>query len=434
MMKPENKHKSKIKIVSSRKSKENKGVVFIAMSGGVDSSVAALLLKQRGFGVIGVFMKNWTEKVPGLIYCPWEEDQRSARMAAAKIGIPFYTWNFEVEYKKIVFHNFIEGYQKGETPNPDVLCNKEIKFGLFLEKAKKLGADFIATGHYVKLKQNSSNRTAGFPIPAIGNQLYSRRDGSRKTGDRDRRVSENFSWKNSFSLSVAHDSNKDQSYFLWTLKQSQLRHCLFPLGDLTKPEVRKIAAKAGLPNAKRKDSQGLCFVGQVSLKDFLKPYIKEKPGKVVFVNFSKNKKLEEVIGKHQGIHLFTLGQRSGIGIGGGKPYFVCAKNKKENILYVCEKKDLVKFFPTHISIKNASWINRPVKFPIKCFVRYRYRQPLLRAVINSDVASRSPDSGRRGRKAFGVYVVFDKPPVAITPGQSIVFYKGKQMLGGGIIK
>ena len=395
--------------------------VFVAMSGGVDSSVAALLLKRQGFNVVGVFMKNWTEKVPGLIYCPWEEDQRSARQAAARTNIPFYTWDFEKDYKSIVFSNFIQGYQKGETPNPDVICNKEIKFGLFLKKARKLGADYIATGHYVKLKQSSPNRTAGFSTPVVENQRYSRRDGSRKARDQARRGSENFSWENSVSLFMAHDGNKDQSYFLWALKQSQLKFCLFPLGGLTKPEVRKIAQKAGLPNAKRKDSQGLCFVGKVSLKDFLKPYIAEKQGDIVLVSFRRrDERHEELIGKHQGVHLFTFGQRHGISVGGKEPYFVSGKNTRKNILFVARKKDLPRFFPARIFVKNASWVNHPQKFPIECLARYRYRQPLQKAKVI-------------GNKRGELSVVFKKPAVGITPGQSIVFYRGKQMLGGAII-
>ena len=400
-----------------------KKIVFVAMSGGVDSSVAALLLKRQGYNVVGVFMKNWTEKVPGLIYCPWEEDQREARRAAAKINIPFYTWDFENDYKQIVFSDFIRGYQKGETPNPDVICNKKIKFGLFLKKARKLGADFIATGHYVNMKKGSLVQTAVPKTPAVFGRLRSRRTGSRKAGDRARRDSESFLQENFFSLHVARDGNKDQSYFLWTLKQPQLKYCLFPLGDLTKPEVRKIAQKAGLPNALRSDSQGLCFVGKVKMKDFLKPYIPEKQGDIVLVSFSaKGKRVEAIVGRHNGSHLFTLGQRHGIEIAGKEPYFVAGKNTKKNIVYVAKKKDLPKFFPAQISLRNFSLVNPTgIKFPLNCSVRYRYRQSLLKSVVIS-------------RGASGVKVIFKKSAVGITPGQSVVFYKGKLMLGGGIIK
>jgi tRNA-specific 2-thiouridylase len=417
-----------------RKVSGRKRTVFCALSGGVDSSVAALLLKKQGDNVVGVFMKNWTEKVPGLIYprtsigegvnCPWEEDQRFARLAAAKIGIPLYTWDFEKEYKKQVFEYFLDSYQSGETPNPDVVCNKLIKFGLFLDKTKKMGADCIATGHYVKLKQSLANRTTGFSTPAVENQLHSRPDDSGRAGDQARRDSEGFSWPNSVSSSlfIAKDKNKDQSYFLWTLTQEQLRYCLFPLGNLTKPEVRKIAKKAGLATADRKDSQGLCFVGPISLKDFLKPYIKEKKGNIVLVAFDKKgNKQEKIIGEHQGIHLFTFGQRQGIGIGGGKPYFVVGKDIQTNTLYVSLKENMAKFFPKEVSVKNINWINPDIiKLPLKCLARYRYRQPLqqIRVVRN---------------KKEEIKVLFKKPAVAITPGQSIVFYKGKTMLGGGII-
>jgi tRNA-specific 2-thiouridylase len=228
-------------------------------------------------------------------------------------------------------------------------------------------------------------------------------------------------------LEIARDRAKDQSYFLWTLKQPQLKYCLFPLGDLTKPEVRKIAQKAGLPNALRADSQGLCFVGKVSLKDFLKPHIQEKQGDIILVGFSvkgikRGGREESVIGKHQGVHLFTFGQRHGISVGGKEPYFVCDKNVRKNILYVARRKDLPRFFPAQISLRNFSLINSTgVKFPLMCSVRYRYRQPLHKVTIRKD---------SKGR----VLVVFAKPAIAITPGQSIVFYKGKQMLGGGIIK
>ncbi|MEW5805244.1 MAG: tRNA 2-thiouridine(34) synthase MnmA [Patescibacteria group bacterium] len=381
------------------KNKNQNKIVFVAMSGGVDSSVAALLLKRQGLNVVGVFMRNWTVKVPGLIHCPWEEDQRFARQAAAQIGIPLYTWDFEKEYQEEVFKYFLESYKKGETPNPDVVCNKKIKFGLFLKKAKKLGADFIATGHYARLKR-------------------------ARIKNKELRIKKN---KPSFiirnSLFMAHDVNKDQSYFLWTLTQKQLKHCLFPLGDLTKPEVRKIAKRAGLVTAARKDSQGLCFVGPISLKEFLRPYLEEKSGRIVLVEFNKNGiKKERLIGGHRGVHLFTLGQRQGIRVGGGTPYYVAKKEIKKNILYVCAKKDLPKFFPTKIKIKQANWINSgSVRFPLKCRARYRYRQPLQSVKVIKN-------------KTNKFEVVFTKPAVAITPGQSIVFYKNKTLLGGGVIE
>lgn len=402
---------------------ENKNkVVFVAMSGGVDSSVAAWLLRQQGFEVVGVFMKNWTEKVPGLIYCPWEEDQREARMAAAKIGIPLYTWDFEKDYKQIVFNYFIDGYKKGETPNPDVICNKEIKFGLFLKKARKLGADFIATGHYVKLSETSPKTIGRSRLPASRDGLRSRlavaSDANRARQNSEGLFSEKF---RQFYLSAAKDLNKDQSYFLWTLEQNQLKYCLFPLGNLTKPEVRQIAQKARLPNAKRKDSQGLCFVGKVKLKDFLKPYLPEKQGKIVKVEFIKGKRQEKILGNHNGSHLFTFGQRSGIGVGDKQALYVCGKDFKKNIVFVCFKKDLPKFFPKEVFLKNVSWINPILKFPFECQARYRYRQPLQKVRVEKG----------KDRK---LKVIFKKLAVGVTPGQSVVFYKNRQLLGGGVIK
>lgn len=372
--------------------KEINKTVFVAISGGVDSSVAALLLKEQGYKVVGVFMKNWTAKVPGLSYCPWEEDQRFARQVAGQLGIPFYTWDFEKEYYQQVFKYFLEGYRKGETPNPDVVCNKTIKFGLFLKQARRLGADFIATGHYVKLRQLELPNTSGTP----------------------RQV---------FQLVMARDGNKDQSYFLWTLKQAQLKFCLFPLGNLTKPEVREIARRAGLVTAEKKDSQGLCFVGPVRLKEFLRPYLQEKPGKIILWQRGKNGEIQEkVVGEHQGVHLFTLGQRQGIGVGGGTPYYVAKKDLKRNLLYICSEKDLPNFFPRQVRLKSVNWIiPELIKFPLVCQARYRYRQPLQTVEVTKE---------ERG----GIVVKFSRPPVALTPGQSIVFYQRRVLLGGGVIK
>ena len=368
----------------------------MGLSGGVDSSVAALLLKQQGYEVIGVYMKNWTQDLPGL-KCPWREDFNDAKRVAVQLGIEFKVYDFQKEYKHKVVDYMLREYKAGRTPNPDIMCNQEIKFGLFLETALEDGADLIATGHYAKTKNGQ--------------------------------------------LLMAKDQNKDQTYFLYRASKTALQKTLYPIGDYLKSEVRTMAAKHKLVTADKDESMGLCFVGKVSLKDFLKPHIQEKQGDIILVGFSakgmkRGGREESVIGKHQGVHLFTFGQRHGISVGGKEPYFVCDKNVRKNILYVARRKDLPRFFPAQISLRNFSLINSTgVKFPLMCSVRYRYRQSLQKAVvISSDVASWSPDPKRRGRKASGVQVIFEKPAVGITPGQSIVFYKGKQMLGGGIIK
>ncbi len=275
-----------------QKEKNKKPVIFVGMSGGVDSSVAALLLKKEGYGVIGVFIRSWSDK--SLANCPWEEDSRDARLVAEKLNIPFYVWDFENEYKKSVVDYMIKTYKKGITPNPDVVCNKEIKFGLFLNRALKLGADFVATGHYV-----------------------------RKIIDKN----------NCIRLVQSKDLNKDQSYFLWQLDQNQLKHSLFPVGGFLKSEVRKIASNAKLPVADKKDSQGICFLGKVKIYDFLSKFIKEKPGDVITTDGKK-------IGKHRGVYFYTIGQRhigiSSTKIKSAKPFYVVNKDIKKNVLIVAE--------------------------------------------------------------------------------------------------
>ncbi len=342
----------------------------MAMSGGVDSSVAALLLTQKGYDVVGVYMKGWS-----LTGCA-EEDATDARRVASKLGIPFYIFDFEDEYKKTVVDYMISGYAKGETPNPDVMCNREIKFGLFLKKALALGADYIATGHYV-----------------------------RRIGDK---------------LVQAKDLNKDQSYFLWTLAQEQLKHCLFPIGDYIKPQVRALAKKFDLPTAEKPDSQGVCFIGEINVAEFLKERLGKNPGPIKTLN-------EKTIGSHDGAVFYTIGQRRGIGIKGslpseqGKIYYVSAKDLKTNTIFVTEGKD-ENLFANKLMVKNINWISgKQPKLSLKCFARIRYRQPLQKSTIEKVVGDK-------------LFVTFSEPQRAITPGQSAVFYtKDGTMLGGGVI-
>ncbi|OGY99402.1 MAG: hypothetical protein A2945_00920 [Candidatus Liptonbacteria bacterium RIFCSPLOWO2_01_FULL_52_25] len=427
--------------MSSIKSKK----VFVAMSGGVDSSVAAMLLKNayldshgrvriaegrrpearysRAYDVVGVFMRCWSgdaslDKLG--MNCAWERDSEDARRVAEYLHIPFYVWDFEEEYKKRVVGYMIEGYRAGITPNPDVMCNHEIKFGLFFEKACAMGADYIATGHYVRLRQHNANL----------------------------RVDSNTTNKNSsirsirspfvaFGLYEAVDKNKDQSYFLWTLTQKQLAHCLFPIGNYTKPEVRVMAKQAGLSTADKKDSQGICFLGQVSIADFLKEYIPAKRGEVFTTAGAK-------IGEHNGAHLYTIGQRhigvryqvSGVKGAELRPHYVVEKNAKENTVVVAEGDNHPALYKKEVKLADVNFIDSHHPYILenvrmKVLARVRYRQPLTPATLKGDT------------------LVFEKPQKFVAVGQSAVFYvnddpsppftysgqipDGFRMLGGGVI-
>jgi tRNA-specific 2-thiouridylase len=360
--------------------------IYVGMSGGVDSSVAAALLKKQGFDVTGVFMKPW-QPWPGL--CMWQGDREDALRAASVLGIPLLTWDFSKEYKKEVGDYMIREYKAGRTPNPDVMCNKEIKFGLFLKKALKEGADYIATGHYVR-------RIMNYELPALpaGRRIMN-------SGKKIRNPQSEI-----FKLYKSKDNNKDQSYFLWTLTQQQLIYSLFPVGDFTKPEVRKMAKKFKLPNHDKKDSQGVCFIGPLDMKIFLEKYIKNKPGKIIFNG--------REIGTHDGIFYYTIGQRHGLNIGdGGGPYYVLKKDIKKNVIYVGKEKELA---GKAAIIEDFSWTNKKPVFPAKVDVRVRYRSRTEKAILS-----------RNGK------LEFLRPVRAITVGQSAVFYKGSEMLGGGII-
>ena len=364
-----NKHKSNTHL---------KRKIFVAMSGGVDSSVVALLLQKQGYDLVGCYIKGW---YPPSIICNWKEDRRDAMRVCAKLSIPFMTVDAEKEYKKEVVDYMTREYKAGRTPNPDIMCNKSIKFGMFLNKVLELGADYIATGHYVKKLSASGGKTC--------------------------------------ELAVAKDLNKDQSYFLWTLAQDQLKHCLFPIGDLLKSEVREIAKKNGLATAEKEESQGVCFIGEFNMEDFLKKYIKQKKGKI---KTSGGK----TVGEHNGLAFYTIGQRHGFGYAGGEggPYYVTEKDFKKNELIVAEKFDEKKFAKIEVEIISANWIDGVVpktKTKKTYLARIRYRQPLEKCKI----AKASKNSAK---------IVFDNPQRAVTPGQSLVVYDGKKMLGGGIIK
>lgn len=379
--------------------------VFVAMSGGVDSSVAALLLKQKGYDVTGVYMKGWS-----LTGCA-EDDARDARRVAGTLHIPFYIFDFENEFKKEVVDYMTSEYAVGQTPNPDVMCNRKIKFGLFLEKALELGADYIATGHYVKQSQMSPPKA-------------------------DPPLAENLKYQN-YILKIAKDKNKDQSYFLWTLMQNQLKHCLFPIGDYTKPQVRAIAKKYNLPTAEKPDSQGVCFIGNIDVSEFLKDKLGKNPGPIKTID-------GKTIGAHDGAVFYTIGQRRGIGIKGslsgeqGKIYYVAAKDIDTNTLFVAESKN-ENLFSKELTVKDVNWIsgNPPVggpKLSLKCLARIRYRQPLQKCVISSTNNESHPNKRIRKFATDSLFVDFSSPQRAITPGQSAVFYATSGiMLGGGVI-
>lgn len=375
--------------MSTKKTKQNISKktqkVFVGMSGGVDSSVAALLLKQQGYEVAGCFIRGW---YPSGLHCSWKEDRRDAMSICAKLDIPFVTIDAEKEYKKEVVDYMISEFKSGRTPNPDVMCNKHIKFGIFLNQAKKMGADKIATGHYVKIRR----------------ELASLHPGSGGKGLREA----------SSRLLIARDLNKDQSYFLWALTQNQLKDCLFPLGDLVKPEVKEIARKNHFATADKQESMGVCFIGEFDINDFLKRYIKPKKGKIITTEGTE-------VGEHEGVEFYTIGQRHGFSKGGGVPYYIVDKDIKKNVLIVADKAREEDFYKKEIEIEKVNWISGRAPSQSKTYkARIRYRQPLQGCKL--------------AIKKNKVFVIFSKAQRAVTPGQSVVIYSGKELIGGGIIK
>jgi len=364
-------------MAQTSKNTKKKTKVFVGLSGGVDSSVAAALLRKEGFDVTGVFIKVWQ---PPFLPCTWREERRDAMRVAAHLDIPFFTFDFEKEYKKEVVDYMINEYKEGRVPNPDVMCNKNIKFGAFLDKALAHGADFIATGHYARIMQGKEGQHGA------GKHL----------------------------LYKGVDENKDQSYFLWTLTEEELRRTLFPIGAYEKKEVRALAKKFGLPTAQKKDSQGLCFIGKVEMKDFLKHYIDEKAGDVI-------DKKGAVIGRHEGAWFYTIGQRHGFSItkkGTQEfPYYVVGKDVRANTITVAHRQIEEGFAKREVILKehNCSEVLQKGR---RLRAKTRYRQA-------SQACSVIPLPN-------GIQVVFVSPQ-NVAPGQSLVLYDGDQCLGGGII-
>lgn len=359
--------------MNNLKKNENTRVV-VGMSGGVDSSVAAYLLKQQGYDVIGVFMKNWDD-TDEFGVCTATEDYEDVIRVCNQIGIPYYAVNFEKEYWDKVFTYFLDEYKAGRTPNPDVMCNKEIKFKAFLEHALKLGADYLATGHYAQVKFI---------------------DGEYK-------------------MLRGKDANKDQTYFLNQLSQEQISKVMFPIGHMDKKRVREIAKEAGLATATKKDSTGICFIGERNFKEFLSKYLPAQPGRMETLT-------GEMKGFHEGLMYYTIGQRHGLGIGGsGDPWFVVGKDLERNVLLVGQGYDNDALYSDAIIATNVSWVSdkeKPAQF--SCTAKFRYRQ----ADHGVTVTLLGNNTAR---------VEFDEPIRAVTPGQAVVFYNGEECLGGGTI-
>lgn len=386
--------------------------VVVGLSGGVDSSVTAYLLKEQGYEVIGMFMKNWhDDSVTISNECPWLDDSNDAMIVAQHLGIPFQAIDLSVEYKERIVDYMFAEYQNGRTPNPDVLCNREIKFDIFLKAALKLGADYVATGHYARREEIEIN----------GKKVY--------------------------RLLAGKDPNKDQSYFLCQLTQEQLSKALFPIGELLKPEVREIAEKVGLATAAKKDSQGLCFIGKVHLPDFLQQKLLPQKGKAieipvdapVFKNGQSNITLEDltkpfvytpnlgtVIGEHNGAHYYTIGQRKGLNIGGKpKPIFIIGTDTQTNTIYLGMGEDHPGLHRRGLFIPAADehWVRTDLALKTgeqkSYMARIRYRQKLEPCTLY--------------KKEAGLYIVFDTPQKAITPGQFAAWYEGDELIGSGVI-
>lgn len=367
-------------LTEEQRAENAKKKVIIGMSGGVDSSVSAFILQQQGYQVEGLFMKNWEED-DDTDYCTAAADLADAQAVADKLGMKLHKINFAAEYWDNVFEHFLSEYKAGRTPNPDILCNKEIKFKAFLEyAAEDLGADYIATGHYI-----------------------------RRSGDDE-----------NAQLLRGLDTNKDQSYFLYALSKKQVGQSLFPVGEIEKPIVRKIAEDLGLATAKKKDSTGICFIGERKFKDFLARFLPAQPGEIRTVD-------GKVVGRHDGLMYHTLGQRKGLGIGGVKglseePFYVVEKDLINNVLVVAQGHDNSALLSTGLIASQLNWVDlQPIRENLRCTVKTRYRQEDIPCEIQ-------PIDDNTIR------VMFDEPQIAVTPGQSAVFYLGEVCLGGGIIE
>lgn len=353
--------------------------VYVGMSGGVDSSVTAALLKEQGYNVVGVYMKNWTRDLPGMP-CPWKEDFQDAKRVAVQLGIDFKVYDFQDEYRQKVVDYMIDEYKAGRTPNPDIMCNQEVKFRLFLDAAIADGADMIATGHYAKVVTEAGR-----------SQLH-----------------------------AAANMDKDQSYFLYRITESALSKTIMPIADFkTKAEVRAVAEKFGLVTAAKKDSQGICFVGKVGIREFLEQYVSAEPGIIIDQHGRE-------IGQHDGAIFYTLGQRHGLNVGGGLPYYVTGKDMDRNEVFVTTDINDEKLWQKELKLTDIHWINDVPDMSKTYQVRTRYRAPLVRATLQL-----APPHSYGGNNTL--HVALSDEVRAITPGQSAVIYDGTKVLGGGIV-
>jgi tRNA-specific 2-thiouridylase len=396
--------------------------VAIGLSGGVDSAVSAALLLEQGYEVIGVFMKNWSDDFGLAGSCPWEQDQADAKAVAEHLGIPFLSYNFELQYREKVMDYFFEEYKKGLTPNPDILCNSEIKFNVFLKKClDELNVDYIATGHYARVISSSCHSGR---IPSKQDEI--RNPGSTKANFDtllDSRLRGND--KDTFHLLKGLDASKDQSYFLCRLTQEELSRSLFPVGHLHKSEVRKIAEELKLPVAQKKDSQGICFVGKINVKKFLESELGMKPGRIIDIDTGKD------MGEHKGLWFYTIGQREGLGFGGG-PWFVVGKDIKENRIFIAKGKDNIHLFRKEVEISELQIINYEllIKNWDRLEVSLRYRQVPARCKIDDCTRYKLQDSG--GSLEI-CELEFETPQRAVSPGQFACIYVGDEVVASGVI-
>lgn len=403
--------------------------VYVGMSGGVDSSLSAALLKEQGYDVTGVYMKNWTQDLPGM-RCPWADDLADAKRVAVQLGIDFKVFDFENEYRHKVVDYMIDEYKLGRTPNPDIMCNQEVKFKLFLEAALEDGADVIATGHYARVANTETTRS--FASKQISARLDDSSEDSLSSAElastQTSSMSQESSVISSGSLNgvsssdnravsagvllKAADNNKDQTYFLYRVTGDALQKTLFPLGEFTKPQVREMAKARGLFTAAKKDSQGICFVGKIGIREFLSQYVEQKPGAIV------DAKTGKILGHHDGAIFYTLGQRHGLDLGGGLPYYVVSKDMDKNEVYVTTDLNDGTLWKRKVTLTAVHWINEaPTEGTYQ--IRVRHRAPLVVADLTYD-----------GDNAL---LELHDEQRAVAAGQSIVVYDGDVCLGGGIV-
>lgn len=421
--------------------------VYLGMSGGVDSSVSAILLKEQGYDVTGIYMKNWSQDLPGM-QCPWAEDLADAKRVAVQLDLDFEVWDFEKEYKQQVVDYMLAEFQRGRTPNPDVICNELIKFKLFYERAMRAGADFIATGHYAR-----TSRTTDAPCTS-----------SAESSPYASRVLNAPQTPNQAALLRAIDENKDQTYFLYRMSDVATAHTLFPVGGLTKPEVKALAADRGLDVAHKKESMGICFVGEVGIKDFLKEYLPAQPGEI------REAETDQVLGYHDGAIFYTIGQRHGLYLGGGLPFYVVEKNLSDNIVYVSKNLNHPALWATELTLEDCHWRSGLTATDLAQLpdlqVRLRHRAPTIPVTLRAVTANKQHGAANWSREADKTSVretkseskldsqnenpvktgvrmgltnrsscqlVFSTPVRRTASGQSAVLYSGDVCLGGGFI-